>query len=122
MTGTSLFDSFFMAGFECSTHRRRDGIRLDLIRATGHDTHVASDYRQCGELGIRTIRDGLRWHLIEASEGVYDWSSWLPTAISKPMRPKPLVCSSVTWCARRLRVCKRCETSIPAAVSLPPSP
>ncbi len=26
-----LFDSFFMGGFECSTHRRHDGRRLDLI-------------------------------------------------------------------------------------------
>jgi beta-glucosidase/6-phospho-beta-glucosidase/beta-galactosidase len=71
------FDSFFMAGFECSSHRRRDGVRLDLIRATGHDRHVLQDYRLCRELGFRTIRDGLRWHLIEQSRGKYDWSSWL---------------------------------------------
>jgi beta-glucosidase/6-phospho-beta-glucosidase/beta-galactosidase len=67
-----------MAGFECSTHRRRDGVRLDLIRATAHDKNVASDYRQCRDLGIRTIRDGLRWHLIEPVPGSYDWSSWAP--------------------------------------------
>ena len=36
------------------------------------------DYRQCRELGFRTLRDGLRWHLIEKSPGKYDWSSWLP--------------------------------------------
>jgi beta-glucosidase/6-phospho-beta-glucosidase/beta-galactosidase len=72
------FDSFFQAGFECSSHRRRDGVRLDLIRATSHDRHVASDYRQCAELGLKTLRDGLRWHLIEQSPGKYDWSSWLP--------------------------------------------
>jgi len=72
------FDSFFMAGFECSSHRRRDGVRLDLIRATGHDKHVARDYRQLRELGFRTVRDGLRWHLIEKTPGKYDWSSWLP--------------------------------------------
>jgi hypothetical protein len=72
------FASFFQAGFECSSHRRRDGVRLDLIRATSHDRHVASDYRQCAELGLRTLRDGLRWHLIEKSPGTYDWSSWLP--------------------------------------------
>jgi beta-glucosidase/6-phospho-beta-glucosidase/beta-galactosidase len=72
------FDSFFMAGFECSSHRRRDGVRLDLIRATGHDRHVVRDYRLCKELGFRTFRDGLRWHLIEKSPGKYDWSSWLP--------------------------------------------
>jgi beta-glucosidase/6-phospho-beta-glucosidase/beta-galactosidase len=72
------FDSFFMAGFECSSHRRKDGVRLDLIRATGHDRHVLQDYRLCRELGFRTLRDGLRWHLIERAPGKYDWSSWMP--------------------------------------------
>jgi beta-glucosidase/6-phospho-beta-glucosidase/beta-galactosidase len=72
------FDSFFMAGFECSSHRRRDGVRLDLIRATGHDRHVLNDYRLCRELGFRTLRDGLRWHLIGETPGKYDWSSWMP--------------------------------------------
>jgi beta-glucosidase/6-phospho-beta-glucosidase/beta-galactosidase len=72
------FASFFQAGFECSSHRRRDGVRLDLIRATGHDKHVLQDYQLCRKLGFGTIRDGLRWHLIEKSSGNYDWSSWLP--------------------------------------------
>src|SRR5947207_12779308 len=72
------FDSFFQAGFECSSHRRRDGVRLDLIRATSHDKHVLRDYRLCKDLGFATIRDGLRWHLIEKVAGKYDWSSWLP--------------------------------------------
>lgn len=71
------FDSFFQAGFECSSHRRTDGVRLDLIGATSHDRHVRGDYRQCAELGFLTLRDGLRWHLIEKSPGSYDWSSWL---------------------------------------------
>jgi hypothetical protein len=73
-----MFDSWFMAGFECSSHRRRDGVRLDLIRATAHDLHARSDYRQCKELGFGTVRDGVRWHLIEKTPGKYDWSSWLP--------------------------------------------
>jgi hypothetical protein len=72
------FDSFFQAGFECSSHRRRDGVRLDLIRATAHDKHALRDYRQCHDLGFRTLRDGLRWHLIEKAPGRYDWSSWMP--------------------------------------------
>jgi hypothetical protein len=74
----SPFASFFQAGFECSSHRRGDGVRLDLIKATSHDRHVLGDYRQCAGLGFRTIRDGLRWHLIENSPGCYDWSSWMP--------------------------------------------
>jgi len=72
------FAGFFQAGFECSSHRRRDGVRLDLIRATGHDRHVLDDYRACRRLGFATVRDGLRWHLIEKAPGKYDWSSWLP--------------------------------------------
>jgi beta-glucosidase/6-phospho-beta-glucosidase/beta-galactosidase len=73
-----IFSSFFQAGFECSSHRRKDGVRLDLIRATSHDRHALRDYRLCERMGLRTLRDGLRWHLIEKSPGQYDWSSWLP--------------------------------------------
>ena len=47
------FASFFQAGFECSSHRRRDGVRLDLIRATGHDRHVLRDYRLCKRARLR---------------------------------------------------------------------
>lgn len=75
---SKTFASFFQAGFECSSHRRRDKVRLDLIRATSHDKHVLRDYRLCKDLGFGTIRDGLRWHLIEKAPGQYDWSSWLP--------------------------------------------
>lgn len=78
MTMSSVFDSFFMGGFECSTHRRRDGVRLDLLRSTGHDRHAEQDYRQLIAHGLRTARDGLRWHLIEAPSGQYDWRSFLP--------------------------------------------
>jgi hypothetical protein len=78
MGSGKTFASFFQAGFECSSHRRRDGVRLDLIRATGHDRHVFEDYQLCAKFGFRTLRDGLRWHLIEKSPGRYDWSSWLP--------------------------------------------
>jgi hypothetical protein len=72
------FDSWFMAGFECSSHRRRDGVRLDLIKATGHDKHALRDYRLCRRFGFETVRDGLRWHLIGKTAGKFDWSSWLP--------------------------------------------
>jgi beta-glucosidase/6-phospho-beta-glucosidase/beta-galactosidase len=72
------FDSFLMGGFECSSHRRRDGVRLDLIRATAHDKHALRDYRLCKRFGFATVRDGVRWHLIGKTAGKYDWSSWLP--------------------------------------------
>ena len=74
----SLFRSFFLGGFECSTHRRRDGRRLDLIAATRHDLLAEEDYRQLAEHGIHTARDGVRWHLIETAPGRYDWGAVLP--------------------------------------------
>lgn len=70
--------SFFMGGFECATHRRRDRRRVDVIAQTKHDLHCAEDYLLLAEMNVRTVRDGLRWHLIEALPGVYDWSSFLP--------------------------------------------
>jgi beta-glucosidase/6-phospho-beta-glucosidase/beta-galactosidase len=73
-----LFNSFFLAGFECSSHRRHDGRRLDLLSATRHDRFAAEDYRRLSEHQISTVRDGLRWHLIETAPGRYDWSSFLP--------------------------------------------
>ncbi|NIJ92923.1 beta-glucosidase/6-phospho-beta-glucosidase/beta-galactosidase [Xanthomonas campestris] len=78
MHSPTVFDSFFMAGFECSTHRRRDGRRLDLIAGTQHDRWAENDYRAVSAHGMRTARDGLRWHLIEQRPGQYDWSSFLP--------------------------------------------
>jgi beta-glucosidase/6-phospho-beta-glucosidase/beta-galactosidase len=69
------FASFFLGGFECSSHKRLDGTRLDLLSGTGHAEHAEWDYARLGEHGIRTVRDGLRWHLIERSPGRYDWSS-----------------------------------------------
>ena len=67
-----------MGGFECATHRRRDRTRLDVLATTAHDRRCAEDYALLAAAGIRTVRDGLRWHLIEAVPHVYDWSSFLP--------------------------------------------
>ncbi|MBV8632475.1 MAG: beta-glucosidase [Silvibacterium sp.] len=72
-----LFNSFFMGGFECSSHQRPHG-RIDVIHATRHDIEAQIDYGLLAEVGIRTVRDALRWHLIEQTPGVYDWSSFLP--------------------------------------------
>ncbi len=67
-----------MGGFECATHRRRDRRRLDVLMQTGHDRNCPADYHLLAQAGVRTVRDGLRWHLIESVPGVYDWASFLP--------------------------------------------
>lgn len=73
----TLFQSFFLGGFECSTHRLRDGRRLDQIAATRHDELALDDYRRLTAIGIRAARDGFRWHLIDRGERRLDFSSAL---------------------------------------------
>ena len=73
-----VFRSFLLGGFECSSHRRADGRRVNVLAATRHDVFAAEDYRALARHGIRSVRDGLRWPLVEGgAPGVYDWSSWL---------------------------------------------
>jgi len=49
-----------------------------MVAATGHDRYAAADYARLKARGILTVREGLRWHLIEATPGRYDFSSVLP--------------------------------------------
>lgn len=73
-----MFQSYFIGGFECSTHRGRRGNRHDLIHATRHDCFAAADYQRLRRIGISTAREGLRWHLIESQPERYDFSSVMP--------------------------------------------
>src|SRR6185369_4935346 len=73
-----LFPSFFMGGFECSTHRLREGRRLDLIAGTRHEEFCLRDSQRLEEQGLRVARDGVRWHQIEKSPGRYDFASLAP--------------------------------------------
>ena len=76
--GDVQFRSFFLGGFECSTHRLRSGKRLDLLEATRHTEFFQADYRRLQEQGICSARSGIRWHLIETAPYRYDFSSVLP--------------------------------------------
>src|SRR3954454_16358525 len=78
LVGRPNFKSFFMAGFECSTHRPRSGARLDMVAATQHDRFALQDYARIKSQGLRTAREGIRWHLVERKPGRYDFSSVLP--------------------------------------------
>jgi beta-glucosidase/6-phospho-beta-glucosidase/beta-galactosidase len=77
VAASKLFDSFWMAGFESSSHMTRNGVRLDMIDATQHDRFVAEDYRLLRHFGFKTIRDAVRWHLIDRGSD-YDFSSLSP--------------------------------------------
>jgi beta-glucosidase/6-phospho-beta-glucosidase/beta-galactosidase len=73
-----LFRTFFMAGFECSTHRIRDGRRLDLVASTRHDAFADRDYARLRDVGIRVAREGLRWHLIGRRPDELDFTTLSP--------------------------------------------
>ncbi len=50
-----------------------------MIESSGHGKLVRQDYARLRPFRIRTVREGLRWHLVEARPGRYDFSSVLPT-------------------------------------------
>jgi hypothetical protein len=72
------FRSFFLGGFECSTHRIRSGRRLDVVAGSRHDRWVREDYERLRSERILAAREGLRWHLIEKRPGHLDFSTALP--------------------------------------------
>lgn len=74
----SLFNSFWMGGFESACQINTVQRRIDMIAATQHDALAEQDYAMMRNLNIRTVRDGLRWHLIERTPGQYDFSSFVP--------------------------------------------
>jgi len=72
-----IFDSFWIGGFEAATHINGAGRRLDMLAATQHDRQVEHDYALLRSVGITTVRDATRWHLIERN-GRFDFSSLAP--------------------------------------------
>jgi len=72
-----LFRSFWIAGFESSTHISPAHMRVDMIAGVEHDLKAAQDYRRLEEFNILTARDAARWHLIDRAYS-YDFSSFAP--------------------------------------------
>lgn len=69
-----LFDSFFLGGFECSTHRLWRGPRLDMLASTWHYEFVKQDYERLRAAGLLACRDGVPWPFIEKRDGRFDFS------------------------------------------------
>ncbi len=49
-----------------------------MLATTRHERFVREDYIRLQRLGIRSVRSGIRWHLVELRPGHYDFSSVLP--------------------------------------------
>jgi len=72
------FESFIQGGFECSSHLWPSGLQLDLSASTGHAYHPRNDFLALARCGIKTVRDGLCWPLIEQSPGWFNWQTARP--------------------------------------------
>ncbi len=73
---SSLFNSWWQGGFEASTMLFAGRPRVDVAGATAHDRRAAEDYALLHRHGLRTIRDGLAWPMIENAPGRYDLDGW----------------------------------------------
>ncbi|MDQ1142532.1 beta-glucosidase/6-phospho-beta-glucosidase/beta-galactosidase [Pedobacter agri] len=69
------FKTFWMAGFECSDQLNHYGNRVDLLTETGHITNVSADYKRISEIGISTVREGIRWTHVEPKPYTYDFGT-----------------------------------------------
>ncbi|HYE41922.1 MAG TPA: hypothetical protein VEA15_00890 [Caulobacteraceae bacterium] len=79
----SLFPTFFLSGFECSSFDWRGGtpavgpdgpvsVRRDLACETGHDRNLLDDYALLRSLGIAVAREGANWPMIDLGGGRHD--------------------------------------------------
>ncbi|MCU7616290.1 hypothetical protein NZ698_03710 [Chryseobacterium sp. PBS4-4] len=68
------FKSFLMGGFECADQQNAFGRRVDLYKTSGHDRFLEEDYDQLNEIGIKTVREGIRWSVVETKPYEYDWT------------------------------------------------
>ncbi|MDB5191028.1 MAG: amine oxidase [Segetibacter sp.] len=71
----SPFSSFWMAGYECSDKLNAFGNRVDLLTTTGHLQLMDEDYKLLQRFNIKTVREGVRWSVVEKRAYQYDWST-----------------------------------------------
>jgi hypothetical protein len=67
-------------GIECSAPLVAGGVRQDELILTHHADRFAEDFAIAAELGIRTIRYGIPFHLVAAAPARLDWR-WTDRAL-----------------------------------------
>jgi len=86
------FKSFLMGGFECADQQNAFGNRIDLYKISGHDLYLKEDYDRVNHLGMKTIREGIRWSKVEISPYEYDW-----TEVERIIKVSQAVNIQVIW-------------------------
>jgi beta-glucosidase/6-phospho-beta-glucosidase/beta-galactosidase len=74
VTSCSIFPTFFLSGFECSTFDWKDRGRRDLAAELQHYSHADEDYRMLADVGIGVAREGIAWPLVDKGGGEFDFS------------------------------------------------
>ena len=69
------------SGIECSAPTIAGGHRQDELRKTGHWTRVEEDLALVASFGIRYLRYGVPFHVVDADPGNYDWA-WTDWALA----------------------------------------
>jgi hypothetical protein len=64
----------FLGGFEGGTGRNKHGQWFDGVSSTRHDVHLNEDYRLLAANKISTVRECVRWPLVDTSRG-FDFST-----------------------------------------------
>ncbi|NVO83941.1 amine oxidase [Hymenobacter terrestris] len=71
----SPFQSFWMAGFECTDQLNAFGNRVDFLNLTGHLQLLDADYELIRQHQLGTVREGIRWSQVERRPYEYDWTT-----------------------------------------------
>ena len=74
-TAQNPFKSFWMAGYECADQVNAFGNRVDFLKITGHLSRIEDDYKDLNLLNIKTVREGIRWSVVEKTPYQYDFSA-----------------------------------------------
>lgn len=69
------FKSFWMAGYECTDQINVFGNRVDFLNITGHLSKIEDDYKDLNLFKIKTVREGIRWSVVEKIPYNYDFST-----------------------------------------------
>lgn len=69
------FKSYWMGGYECSDKINCFGNRVDLLSESGHLNQLRDDYALLKPFGIKTVREGIRWSVVETSPYNYNFDT-----------------------------------------------
>ena len=69
-----LFKSFIVGGFECADHINNQGNRVDILSQTFHDLRINEDYKLLASAGIKTVREGIQWSIVESRPYEFDFT------------------------------------------------